>query len=227
MKRVERLTGILTTLQSKQIVTGTELSKKYGISVRTIYRDIRSLEESGVPIVIEDGKGYSLVPGYSVPPIMFSQEEANALVTAEHIILKNSDASLSEHYKNAVLKIKAVLRGNLKDGVDLLSSRLKFYQGVNSSSSNILAGIQTALTQHKTLMIEYKAGDNSSLTKRIVEPLAIYSTKGNWILIGFCRLRQNEREFRLDRISHLEEGVTFTPRKFDINTYIENISRSS
>jgi len=83
VKRISRLTAIVTQLQSKRLVTSTELSKKFNVSIRTIYRDIKALEQAGVPVLIEEGKGYTLVEGYKVPPVMFTEGEANALVTAE------------------------------------------------------------------------------------------------------------------------------------------------
>nr|WP_290935624.1 HTH domain-containing protein [Haliscomenobacter sp.] len=92
-KRLSRLTAILTQLQTKRLVTATVLAEKFKVSVRTIYRDIRALEQSGVPILTEEGKGYSLMEGYRLPPVSFSESEANALITAEQFVLKNKDAS--------------------------------------------------------------------------------------------------------------------------------------
>jgi len=100
--RISRLTAILTQLQSKKIITAKYLADKYNVSVRTIYRDIRTLENSGIPVVTEEGKGYSLMDGYQLPPIMFTEDEANALITAEQIILKNKDLSFVENYSNAI-----------------------------------------------------------------------------------------------------------------------------
>jgi predicted DNA-binding transcriptional regulator YafY len=86
--RLARLTAIITQLQSKRIVTAKGISEKHSVSIRTIYRDIRTLEKSGIPIVIEEGRGYSIKDGYKIPPVMFTQEEANALITAEPLIKK-------------------------------------------------------------------------------------------------------------------------------------------
>ena len=87
-KRLSRLTAILTQLQTKRLLTATSLSEKFKVSIRTIYRDIRALEQAGVPIITEDGKGYSLMEGYKIPPVMFSEEQANALILAEQLVLK-------------------------------------------------------------------------------------------------------------------------------------------
>ena len=86
IKRLTRLTSILTQLQSKRLVTATKLAGKFGVSVRTIYRDIRALESAGIPIITEEGKGFSLMDGYRLPPIMLTETEANALITAELFI---------------------------------------------------------------------------------------------------------------------------------------------
>lgn len=94
IKRVSRLTAILTQLQTQRLLTATYLAEKFNVSVRTIYRDMRALEESGVPIIAEEGKGYSLMEGYRIPPVMFTEAQANALIIAEQLVLKNKDAFL-------------------------------------------------------------------------------------------------------------------------------------
>ena len=124
--RLARLTAILTHLQSKRLITASELAKKHGVSIRTIYRDIRALKRSGVPIITEEGKGYTLIEGYHLPPVSFTESEANALITAEQLISRNRDASLIEQYRQAMTKIKAVLRHKEKDKAALLSERLVF-----------------------------------------------------------------------------------------------------
>ena len=88
-KRLTRLTAILTQLQSKKLITANKLAEKYGVSNKTIYRDIKALENAGVPIVTQEGKGYSLMEGYQLPPIMFTEDEANGLITADLIIQSN------------------------------------------------------------------------------------------------------------------------------------------
>lgn len=108
--RLARLAAIMTQLQSKRIVTAKDIAEKHNISIRTVYRDIRTLEKSGIPIVTEEGKGYSIMEGYKLPPVMFTEEEANALITAEQLILKNKDQSLTDHYVSAVTKIKSILK---------------------------------------------------------------------------------------------------------------------
>ncbi len=220
--RITRLTKILTQLQSKRILTARELATKYGVSVRTIYRDIRTLEASGIPIITEEGKGYSLQEGYQLPPVMFSENEANALITAEQLILKNKDASFVEHYTNAITKIKSVLKYSQKGKTDLLSQRIIFRVNKEESrSSSFLMQIQAAITNFNLLDIKYLSLQNKA-TQRIVEPFALYSTNENWLLIAFCRLRKEFRAFRIDCIEQITDTQkNFEPHQMTLEEYFE------
>jgi predicted DNA-binding transcriptional regulator YafY len=124
INRLSRLTAILIQLQSKRLLTAPVLAKKYGVSVRTIYRDIKSLEQSGVPIITEEGRGYRLMEGYRIPPVIFTESEANALITAEFIIKACTDGSLIKEFSLAIEKIKAVIPNRLKVRTETLEERL-------------------------------------------------------------------------------------------------------
>lgn len=219
-RRLSRLTAILTQLQSKRLSTATELAKKFQVSIRTIYRDIRALEEAGIPVFAEEGKGYSLVEGYRLPPVSFTESQANALITAEQLVLRNKDASFVREYTEAITKIKAVLLHQTKDKADLLSKRIAIRNNPeNSSTSNNMSAIQLALTNFNLLKMDYQA-EQAALSSRVVEPFAIYSTQENWIMIAFCRLRQEYRAFRLDRIRKLEIlEEHFAPHKMTLPEY--------
>ncbi|GAL87775.1 DeoR family transcriptional regulator [Sporocytophaga myxococcoides] len=209
-KRLSRLTAILTQLQTKRLLTATALADKFAVSVRTIYRDIRALEQAGVPIITEEGKGYKLMEGYRVPPVMFTEAQANALIIAEQLVLKNKDASFIKDYTEAVDKIKSVLNYSIKVKADLLSERTRFDQNINRErNSNNLSDLQFALTNYFLTKIEYANEQNQTSTRHI-EPFALLSTE-NWLLIAYCRLRQEFRYFRLDRIKKLD----ILPDKFD------------
>ncbi|MFT4533916.1 MAG: putative DNA-binding transcriptional regulator YafY [Saprospiraceae bacterium] len=222
--RLSGLSAILTTLQSSRLINATQLSKKFGVSIRTIYRDIRSLEESGIPIHTEEGKGYSLMDGYTLPPIMFSEAEANALITAQQIIMQNMDQSLKDEYTNAITKIKAVLKHDKKDKTNKLESRIAYIKNFNRDvSSNNLISIQSAITDQVLINLEYRALYNSKLTIRDVEPMAIYHTQDNWIMIAWCKMREAYRDFRLDRIEKLNiTSIQFDDREFDLMTYFQS-----
>lgn len=229
LSRLARLTSIVTMLQSKRIVTSTELAEKFGVSVRTIYRDIRSLETSGIPIFTEEGKGYSLIEGYNLPPVMFTEEEANALITGFKIIARNKDGSLVQNYQAAITKIKSVLRSSDKDKTELLANRVAIVQNYNQKiTSNILSTIQVAITSLKSIEIKYVSLYKDETSMRTIEPQALYHTNENWILIAWCRLRNDMREFRLDRIETIRMlDNPFESRSFDLMTYFkEQIKKS-
>ncbi|BDD04469.1 helix-turn-helix transcriptional regulator [Aureibacter tunicatorum] len=220
--RLSRLTAIVIQLQSKRVVTSTELAKKHGVSVRTIYRDIRTLENSGIPITVEEGKGYSLMDGYQLPPVLFTEEEANAMVTAEQLVLKNKDKSFAKSYSEAMIKIKSVLKYSQKDNASLLADRV-YFGGNNTyeKTSDHLMVIQMAVTSFQLMDIEYLSLDNA-LSKRKVEPFAMYSTNGNWLLIAFCRLRNEFRAFRIDKIQKVNIlDEKFSPHDMSISDYFE------
>ncbi len=145
-KRLSRLTAILTQLQTRRLMTATTLADKFKVSIKTIYRDIRALEQSGVPILTEDGKGYTLMEGYKIPPVMFTESQANALILAEQLVLKNKDASFVKNYLEAIDKIKAVLGYSVKDKANLLAEKTRFTQNINSEkNSNNLSDLQFAM----------------------------------------------------------------------------------
>lgn len=228
-KRLSRLTAILTQLQTKRLVTATLLAEKFQVSVRTIYRDIRALEQSGVPILTEEGKGYSLLEGYRLPPVSFTETEANALITAEQLVLKNKDASFVKEYSAAIDKIKSVLRHHTKENVNLLSSRIAIGQNYNlDRTSNYLSSLQLALTNFEVTKIVYQKPDSEETSTRAIEPFAIFNTQENWLLVAYCRLRQSFRVFRLDRIKKLEIlPEKFEPHKMTLQEYFELCQRQN
>ncbi|GAA3653641.1 helix-turn-helix transcriptional regulator [Flavivirga jejuensis] len=220
--RLSRLTAILTQLQAKRIVTATQLAERHNVSVRTIYRDIRTLEKSGIPIVTEEGRGYSIMEGYHLPPVLFSEDEANALITMEQLAIKNKDSSFVENISSGIEKIKAILRYSQKGNADLLADRIYFSGNNNEAkTSNNLMQIQSAITQYRVLTMHYLSSENKRTTRNI-EPFAIYSIHGDFLLIAFCRLRNDFRHFRIDFIEKLvTESETFRPHNMTIKEYFE------
>ena len=227
IKRLPRLTAIVTHLQTKRLVSAAELAAKFSVSKRTIYRDLKALEQAGIPVLSEEGRGYKLMEGYRLPPIMFSESEANALITAEQLILKNKDESFVKEYVSAINKIKSVLRTPTKDKANLLSERIVSGQNrAFNRSSNYLSTLQLALTNFNLVKIRYCAIADDRITERAVEPFAIYTNEENWLLIAFCRLRQDYRAFRMDRIEMLiVQSETFTPHTITFEEYFEMVKR--
>ena len=222
--RLSRLTSILLKLQTKPFVSVKQLAEDFQISKRTVYRDIIALEASGVPIVPIEGKGYSLIEGYSIPPVMFTESEANALILAEMIIAKTKDDSLIKEFNNVTDKIKSVLKNSEKQKADFLSDRIVIGKNWNySRTSSHLTDIQKAITNFDLLKIEYQKENDPNITQRTIEPFAIYhNTFDDWILTAWCRLRNEFRNFRIDRIIKLQKlDEKFTPHKITLAEYIE------
>ena len=220
--RLARLTAIITQLQSKRIVTARDIAEKHKVSIRTVYRDIRTLEKSGIPIVTEEGKGYSILEGYKLPPVMFTEEEANALITAEQIILKNKDQSLADQYKSAVEKIKSVLKYTQKDKTELLSERIEIRTNIETQkTSDYLMQLQSAITNYQVIDLDYVSLQNKP-SHRKIEPFALLHTQDNWVLIAYCRLRNDFRAFRLDCIQTiLGLDSRFEPHKITLQEFFE------
>lgn len=226
-KRLSRLTAILTQLQTKRLLTASSLADKFNVSIRTIYRDIRALEQAGVPILTDEGKGYYLMEGYRLPPVMLTESEANALITAEQLVLKNKDISFIKEYTEAINKIKSVLRYQTKDNVNLLAERIAISQNIGSDiTSNHLSNLQLALTNFNLTKIEYQKADTDEITIRMVEPFALLSTQGNWLLLAWCRLRKAFRLFRLDRIKNIHiQSEKFEPHQMTLKQYFEKLEK--
>ena len=217
MNRLTRIVATLTQLQSKKVVTAKEIADRFEISLRTVYRDIKTLQEAGVPIGSENGVGYFIVSGYSLPPIMFTEEEANALIVSEKLILNQGDESLKIDFNSVLLKIKSVLKDSQKNNLTTLTNRIEPSIKKEVFKSNLLSEIQKSITNLSVIEITYHSIYKNEKTTRQVEPLGVYFTEQAWVVIAFCRLRKNNREFRLDRILKLK----ITPHSFD---YIEDFN---
>lgn len=226
MNRLDRLTSILIQLQAKRLTTAREIAERFEVTNRTIYRDIQTLRLAGVPSGEEEGKGYFLVEGYRLPPVMFTMEEARALVTTSKILNYHTEDSLKQNYESALLKIKAVLSLKDKDKLEFLGSRIGI-QKPWAPTSLYLDSIQHSITESVKLKIVYQTRGEEELKERTIRPYAVYFSGAVWTTIAFCELRQEIREFRLDRIKELEiQQAHFEPDKsFSMEHYLEERSK--
>ncbi|WP_342749989.1 helix-turn-helix transcriptional regulator [Pontibacter mucosus] len=153
---------------------------------------------------------------------MLSESEANALVTAEQLVQQNSDDSFVKAYSGAIAKVKAVLKHSLQDKANLLSERIRIFQKAeNKRTSSNLAALQFALTNFCLTTIKYTNEANLA-SDRTVEPFALVSTQGNWLLLAWCRLRHEFRFFRLDRMQKVEVLTeSFTPHEMTLQEYFD------
>ncbi len=221
MSQLSRLISILTLLKSKRLLTAPELAQKYDVSIRTIYRDIRKLEEAGIPVYTIEGRGYSLVDNYIVAPVQFTEKQANALITAQHVISQSKDISFVNDFNEALTKIKSVFKTSVQAKSELLNDKIHIFNWeYEEFSSDALSEIQLAITNFNFVEINYQKANDPNTSFRKIEPCAMYSTNNKWILIAWCHLRNDLRAFRIDRIKHFKIlSTTFDDRKFSIQEY--------
>lgn len=232
MNRIDRLNAILIQLQSKRIVKAQEIADRFEISLRTVYRDIRALEEAGIPIGAEAGIGYFLQESYHLPPVMFTSEEASALLFGEKLIEKMSDHKIKSDFCSALYKIKAILKPSEKDYLEKLHERVAVYN-LNSMGDRYhqlrLFEIQDALVNKRVLRIKYEARYAGEAVWREVEPIGLCNYSSRWHLFAWCQLRQDYRDFRLDRIEELQATKQYFKGKkhLTVAEYMDRISNFS
>jgi predicted DNA-binding transcriptional regulator YafY len=232
MNRVDRLMGIVVRLQSRRVVRAEDIAEQFEISLRTVYRDMAALGEAGIPIISEAGVGYSLVKGYHLPPVMLTADEANALFMGSKLVEHLTDISLQKEMESALAKIRSVLPRERQDHLD----RLERYTAVVPCStpapprlsSGALIPIQRAVAERRVLAMEYQGAQRVELTRRKVEPLGLAYYNHNWHLIAYCRLRQDVRDFRTDRICalYLQNELFSGHAEFSLQRYLEAASRA-
>lgn len=207
MNRIDRLTAILLKLQSKRRITAEEIAEYFDISIRTVYRDLRALGEAGVPIGAEQGSGYFIVDGYYIPPVMFTKDEASAILLAGKLVEKQGDKSVRSNFDNALLKIRSVLKNSEKDYLQNLEPYIEVLQPLPPSDDtfpdHFLAEIKSALAAHKVLTFDYYSSYRDEFTSRSAEPIGLCFYSAHWHLIAYCRWRNSVRDFRTDRIAKL------------------------
>lgn len=215
MNRLNRLTAILLLLQTRRVLTSDQLAERFTVSRRTVYRDIRVLEEAGVPIMSEAGVGYCLARGYHLPPVMFTRAQAGALITGGKLIESFSDPSINEDYQGALDKIRAVLDQGDQRFVERLEDRITVRNPPGApparGDGRMLTRLQAILGRHRVVAMTYHSGGKDEVTEREVEPLVLCFYGGHWHLLAHCRLREAYRDFRVDRICALRS----TQQPFD------------
>ncbi len=235
MNRLDRLTSILIQLQTKRVVKAEEISKRFEISLRTVYRDVKSLMEAGVPIGSEAGKGYFIVDGFHLPPVMFTQDEASAMLLAGKLVDKMGDKSVRTAFESSLHKIKSVLNEAERDHLENLDQHVEVFlrsryehRDKEEFPDHFLTEIQRAISKHEVLRLNYSNADNE-ISEREVEPAGIYYYSLSWHLIGWCRMRNEYRNFRSDRIrSLINTGQKFEPRsKLSLEEYFKSQTQSN
>jgi len=207
MNRIDRLAAIVLQLQSRRLVKAQDIADRFSISLRTVYRDIRALEKGGVPIIGEAGIGYSLMEGYKLPPVMFNQDEASALLTAAKLVQSKTDERTTRYYNSALDKIKAVLRFAEKAHIEEIDEHIAVMThpaiAYQPPAELHLQPLLKAIAAKTVLEISYTSIEKNETLRRKIEPVGIYYLGSHWYLVAFCRLRNDYRNFRTDKIDEL------------------------
>jgi len=225
MNRIDRLFGIMILLQSKKFVPAEKIAEKFGISIRTVYRDIKAICESGIPVSFEQHKGYFIVPGYFLPPVSFSSEEANALLLMETMVGGFADQSIRKHYSSALSKIRAVLRSPEKEKLEILDTNTMFQMPAHMMNNfEYLSLLQDAIATKRILQIDYQKKDDEKSTRRLIEPIGLVFYAFNWHVIAWCHYREAYRDFRVSRIKTIRStGQSFSKQHPSLNDYMQSL----
>lgn len=222
MNRTDRLVSMVMLLQSRRVITAAQLAEHFEITERTVYRDLAALGEGGVPILGEPGVGYSLMSGYTLPPVMFSPEEAFAFVTGGLLVERMTDASMRDAIRSAMGKVTAVLPSGLQGRVDRLRKTTVIGTRPPTKGSVPLTTVQRAMAEGRVLRLNYLGAARGEPTERLVEPRGLVFYMDHWHLIAWCRLREDMRDFRVDRIVRCEtlpEPIPPCP-EFNLNEHL-------
>ncbi len=212
MTRAERLLELLQILRRHRYpVAGAVLAAELGISLRSLYRDIAALQAQGADIEGEAGLGYVLRPGFTLPPLMFSQEEIEAIVLGSRWVAQRADDALGLAAKNALAKIAAVLPLELR--AELETSALFVVPGEPVMTGEVeLETIRRAIRMEHKLDITYLDASGES-SRRIIWPFALAFFERTRLIGAWCELRQDFRHFRIDRIVRLACSESRYPRR--------------
>lgn len=216
MSRSQRLLDLLQVLrQHRHPVSGATLAEEMDISLRTLYRDIATLRSHGANIEGEAGVGYILAPGFMLPPLMFSEEEIEALVLGSRWVSDRADTPLAKAARNALAKITAVLPDDLKERThaDDLVIGPNFGEALRVENSEHMEIIRKAIRNEHIMQISYTdAQDNAS--SRVIWPIMLTYFERTRVIVAWCETRTAFRHFRTDRINLLEDtGKRYYPRK--------------
>ena len=226
MNKFDRVISTLVLLQTKKIITAEIISERFGTSLRTVYRDINTLKNAGIPIISDPGTGYSIMDGYRFAPIMFNEGEVTALLTAEKFIGKVTDQDTQTYYSNAMMKIKAILRSTEKQSLEVLEDSISIADNRQWENKTYLQDIFKSITSKQVLQIQYQKAD-STTSNRKLESVGCYYRHNNWYLVAFCQLKEAYRTFKVNRVVSLQICEEhFEKEHINLKDYIERQSEN-
>lgn len=222
---IMRVLTVLEVLQARDSVTGTELAERLEVDLRTVQRYIVRLKDLSIPVESSRGVGgaYRLKPGYRLPPLLLTNEEAFALSLGLHSLQQMGLSAFAPATEGALAKLGRVLPDALRDSIRTVEDVVAIEPGpwVVSTSVEFLIRAASAIRSGRRVRFAYQSHEGA-VSRRQIEPYAVMHTDGRWYLIGYCLSRQAVRTFRLDRVSDLEAGTgTFKrPTNFDARSYM-------
>jgi predicted DNA-binding transcriptional regulator YafY len=201
MRRADRLFQIVTKLRRRGATTAAQLAETLEVSERTIYRDVRDLVLSGVPILGEAGVGYALPRGFDLPPLMFTDEEIEALVLGARMVQAWADKRLARAAEDALAKVEQALPQRLQSRIAEAAFLAPGFH-IDKAAANFLEELRSALRHRRKVRFAYVDKDGAG-TARTVRPLGLTYWGRTWSLAAWCEMRVGFRNFRLDRIRGL------------------------
>lgn len=230
VNRTERLFALVLLLQNRPNLSSRDLSDHFGVSRRTIFRDLRALTESGVPLTYAEEGGYEILEGYQLPPLMLTAREAATLLMGTEFMKLQSDTSLQADSDAVALKIRSVLPKEIREYVDSLRSKtvLDPYWIHAGHASEADEGrwyrLSEAVARERKVIMEYYVESRGEVTRRTVDPLGLVYYTDHWNLIAYDHLRDEVRNFRLDRIEsmHVLSERFEKPQGFDLKMHLED-----
>lgn len=229
MNKTDRMLAIVLELQRSGVLRAEDLASMFETSVRTIYRDIQALSETGVPVVGEPGVGYSLVDGYFLPPINFTVEEAVTMLIGMDFIEQKFDADYGAKAQTSRKKIEAILPQSVRQEVDRIRSTMKLLtardRDIDGENPAFIETLRRALLEERKVKFSYMKNlpeaDGNRQSVRVVAPYGLVLVQGAWSIVGHCELRNEIRHFRVSRMSELVllEEKYARPPDFNLQQY--------
>ncbi|MEO0543885.1 MAG: YafY family protein [Pseudomonadota bacterium] len=212
MRRADRLFQIVQYLRGGRLVTAQQLAERLEVSERTIYRDIADLQSTGVPIDGEAGVGYIMREGFDLPPLMFSRDEIVAIVAGARMLKAVGGIEMAKAAEEALVKIEAVLPETERARLGKVAIRAPF-RYIPEHVRRALDTIETATEERRVIRFGYEDANNQR-TEREIQPLGLWFWTNAWTAVGWCRMREDFRMFRVDRMQHLTVmDEKFRPQK--------------
>jgi len=228
-----RLITLIFLLQNQPNQKASELAEKLGVSLRTIHRYFEMLEEMGIPVYSERGPygGFSLVRGYKMPPLVFTLEEAVAVVLGTGLVDELWGELYRESARGALAKLENLLPDEQRHEVAWARGSLVatgMHRADLKTQTPALEKLRRAIREHRSVNMNYQSSQVPHPTERGLDPYGLVHRWGWWYVIGFCHVRQEVRTFRVDRISGITLlDATFTPSSgFNLQTYLKNATHT-